>query len=238
MLLPDPGDIHDQYLALASLGRGGERDALAGRLLLRAEFSPAGIAVVLASSIAGAAALCIDADAELLRNGLRHGLCDFVVGQLDEALRILKNEIRRGRAVSVCLTAEPAACVGEMADRGIQPDLLSLDLSSAASQSFLARGAAAVPTAHPAPETQLLFWSAASEPARALPELARIASECLDEGLPDTPARRHWLFAAPRRLGRSLAGQPCLRMTADEATAFRQRAEARLPEAGLLFRSR
>ena len=62
-----------------------------------------GIAAVIAASVAGAASLCVDADADGLRQGLRSGFIDFVVGNLDEALRILKNELRRGLPVSVGL---------------------------------------------------------------------------------------------------------------------------------------
>lgn len=243
MLLPELGEIHEQFLALARWAReNGGHDgglsgdlggSLGGRLLLRAGFAE-GISVLAAGGIAGAAALCVDPDAERLREGLRHGLCDFLVADLSEALRILKNEIRRRRAVSVCVSADPETVLAEMAERGVQPDMLSFssqNLPPAAGGFgiFIERGAVPVPAAQPDPGTERLLWSVPSESVRVLPQLARTASAALEEQREDTPARRVWLADAPRRLGRSFAGSQCLRMTSSEVGAFEQRARAEFP---------
>ena len=237
MNLPGLGDIHDQYLALARLAR--ERgapgsDSLGGKLLLRAGFDAEGISVLIAAALAGAAALCLDPEPELLREGLRHGLCDFLVADLSEALRILKNEIRRRRAVSVCVAADPKALLAEMADRGVQPDLLSVEPGdSPGARIFRERGAMPVPGAERAPHTTLLEWAIETGAARALPRLAQIAQAALDNRREDTPARRHWLAHAPRWLGRSWAGRQCLRMTSDEAEVFARHARAEFPTASI-----
>jgi hypothetical protein len=230
MQLPALGQIHDQYLSLQRLARDRFADSLAGALLLRAPLDTNGIAVVLAAGLAGAASLCLHSDPDQLREALRHGLCDFVVADLSESLRILKNELRRRRAVSVAVTANPDSCLSEMIDRGLQPDLLSL-ASAPQAVTFLDRGAILLSTHDPDPSTSLLVWSIASDPPRALPRLAQIASESLDESRPGTPARRRWLTAAPRHLGRAFSGRQCLRMTPAEAARFAPRAASEFPAA-------
>jgi hypothetical protein len=237
MHLPDLGEIHDQYLALALLAR--ESGGLGGKLLLRVGFDADGISVLIAAGLAGAAALCIDPEPELLREGLRRGLCDFLVADLSEALRILKNEIRQRRAVLVCVAADPEVLLKEMAERGVQPDLLSEESSTPSATSiFRERGAIPVPAREDDPTAERIEWSAASDPARAMPRLARIAAAALDELRPDTPPRRRWLAESPRWLGRSWAGRQCLRMTQSEAEGFTRNARAEFPAVSLVRNSR
>jgi urocanate hydratase len=236
--LPSLGDIHDRYLALARLARDSGAPAgngrFGGRLLVRVGFDADGIAVLIAAGLAGAAALCVDPDPEPLREGLRRGLCHFLVADLSEALRILKNEIRRQRAVSVCVAADPNMLLAEMAERGVQPDLLSVASSgSLPTAVFRERGAISLPAAQPDSDTDRVEWSVESDAARILPRLAQLAAAALDEQREDTPARRHWLTYAPRWLGRSWAGRQCVRMTPAEAQAFTQQARQDFPALSL-----
>lgn len=242
MLLPELGEIHDQYLALARLARarsdpGSERESrLGGMLLLRVGFHAEGISVLLAAALAGAAALCVDPEPELLREGLRSGLCDFLVADLSEALRILKNEIRQRRAVLVGVAADPKMLLQEMAERGVQPDLVSAESSEALPTAiFRERGTIPVPATQADPETERLVWSVETEAARVMPRLAQIAAAALAEQREDTPARRHWLADAPRWLGRSWEGRQCLRMTQGEADSFTRQARAEFPNISLAY---
>jgi len=236
MDLPALGQIHDRHLALSAIASERRGGTLAGRLLLRAGFDAEGIAVLIGASIAGAASLCVDADGDRLRDGMRAGLCDFLVGNLDESLRILKNEIRRGRAVSVCLEAEPEECLAELAERGVQPDLLAPgDLEeSAAIGIFVEHGALVLPREGESQvQTSLLQWTAGAEAARTLPRIAQIATESLDEARADTPARRRWLENAPRYLGRVFGARLCVRMTAGESGHFLERVRVEVPAASV-----
>jgi urocanate hydratase len=79
----------------------------------------------LAATMAGAAFLGIDVDPERIKKRLRTGYCDFMVNSLDEALRILKNAVRKKEAVSVGLVGNCADVVPELATRGVVPDLLT-----------------------------------------------------------------------------------------------------------------
>src|ERR1700744_693179 len=100
MHLPQLNAIHDQFLILSRIGQERFAGTFGGKLLLRGGLGPDGIAALVAASIGGAASLCVDEDPDRLREGLRSGFVDFVVANLDEALRILKTEIRLGRAVA------------------------------------------------------------------------------------------------------------------------------------------
>ena len=76
-----------------------------------------------AVSIAGGTSLLLDADAAAVKSVFRAGGVDFVVNTLDEALRILKNEIRKHRPVSVALPDSVRSAIAEMTERGVIPDL-------------------------------------------------------------------------------------------------------------------
>lgn len=231
MVLPDLTEIHDRYLLLSHIAREHSPESLTGKLLLRSSFDAKAIADLIAASVAGAASLCVDSHADLLHQGLRAGVCDFVVGHLDEALRILKNQIRKASPVSVCLAADPEQSLNALAERGVQPDLMS-PASSHAYRIFVERGAMVLPAAGAADATiSALIWTAGA--ARVLPQIAQLASQALDPARPDTPARRHWLHAAPRYLGRTFGQRQVLRMTEEESAAFLPRLRSAFPSVSL-----
>ena len=55
---------------------------------------------------------------------MRNGAIDFLVTSLDEALRILKNEIRKRQPIAVGVSVPVREIVKQMLDRGVLPDLL------------------------------------------------------------------------------------------------------------------
>ncbi len=231
MLVPELTSIHEQFLALSQIAHDRFGGALGGKLLLGSRLDAERIAAVIGASIAGAASLCVDADAGRLREGLRAGFVDFVVATPDEALRILKNEIRRARPVAVGLTADPEPCIDAMLSRGLQPDLLCGILQRQA-EVLLERGASPLPRqTTPEPGTALLAWSLTENPATAMRSLADLASASLDPQRNDTAARRRWLEQSPRYLGRSFATRQCLRMGNPEIAGFVPRARAEFPDA-------
>ena len=93
-----------------------------GKLVLVRGLGAEGRAASVASSIAGAACLAIEPRAEICRITLRAGACDFVVNSVDEAIRILKNEIRKCKSVSVAVAMPEAAALEELFDRGVAPE--------------------------------------------------------------------------------------------------------------------
>jgi urocanate hydratase len=65
---------------------------------------------------------------------VKTGYCDVMVNNLDEALRILKNAVRKREPASVGLIGNPFEITQEMTSRGIVPDLLA-NIADSASES-------------------------------------------------------------------------------------------------------
>src|ERR1700729_40285 len=78
-----------------------------------------------AATLNGAAFLGIDVDPERIKRRVKTGYCDVMVNDLDEALRILKNAVRKREATSVGLVGNCADVIPELARRGVVPDLLT-----------------------------------------------------------------------------------------------------------------
>jgi len=111
------------------------------------------------------------------------------VTSLDEALRILKNEIRKRAPVAVCIAAQPGEIEAQMAERGVLPDLLR---------------PADEPTGVGPPisgsiDGAVVVWSVSAAPAQWIPSLDALALECLD---PRAVIALRWVRMAPRYLGR------------------------------------
>jgi urocanate hydratase len=200
-------------LACAALPNSGmeQEPSLGGKLLYAGSLDGEACALLVAANIAGAASLAVSADAEASKQAIRDGVVDFLVTSLDEALRILKNEIRKRTTVAACVAAAPHATEGdfarEMFERGVRPDL-TWPIEAAplcASQVLMA-------------------WSVAKEAAQWQPLLDALALRCLDSDLGlDAATARRWLRLAPRYLGRRSQGVRVLRC--DEQTAVRLQQE-------------
>lgn len=203
---PDIPQIYARFAALAKLS-----PEPGGSLLLYTGFDSDGIAVATASNVAGAASLGIEADAMRAKAALRAGVCDFVVNTLDEALRILKNEVRKRRAVSVTVLGQAQAVVADMIERGVQPDVLAFPV-----KELIERGARLLSESSTEDGLVAVTWKVASEPVRWLPVLDELAAGSLE----NKGARMRWVEAAPRYLGKAFAGQRYLRMTEVEIAAF------------------
>src|SRR5262245_46513661 len=112
----------ETFAAVADRHFGG---SLEGKLVVSGGMGGMGGAQPLAATMAGAAFLGIDVDPERIKKRLKTGYCDFMVNNLDEALRILKNAVRKKEAVSVGLVGNCADVIPELVDRGVVPDVLT-----------------------------------------------------------------------------------------------------------------
>src|SRR5438309_2050558 len=99
--------------------------SLAGRLVVAGGMGGMGGAQALAAALNGAAFLGIDADAERIKRRVKAGYCEVMVNNLDEALRILKNAVRKRELASVGLVGNASEVIPELAHRGVLPDLLT-----------------------------------------------------------------------------------------------------------------
>ena len=186
--------------------------SLGGKLLYAGQLDEEARALLVAANITGVASLAASADAAGRKQALRDGVVDFLVTSLDEALRILKNEIRKHETVSVCVALEPETVEQEMLERGVAPDLLR----PGAADSLV--------------DQTLLCWRVASSPSIWLPKLDAIALDCLEEnmGAPGLDSEtwdsaRRWLRLAPRYLGRMAQGVRVLRCSESAAANFLER---------------
>jgi hypothetical protein len=100
-----------------------KRDGWGGHFVFADREGSSATGLPAAVSIAGGCTLVVDPDMATVKRVFRQGGVDFVVHTLDEAVRVLKNEIRKQRPLGVALIADPETTIAEMSERGIQPDL-------------------------------------------------------------------------------------------------------------------
>src|SRR6202165_1580464 len=113
---------YETFAAAAKKHFGGD---LKGKLVVTGGMGGMGGAQPLGATMNGAAFLGIDVDSERIKRRVKSGYCDVMVTSLDEALRILKNAVRKGEATSVGLVGNCADLIPELAKRGVVPDLLT-----------------------------------------------------------------------------------------------------------------
>jgi urocanate hydratase len=119
------GIVEGTFETFSAAGEKHFGGDLAGKLIVSGGMGGMGGAQPLAATMAGAAFLGIDVDPERIKKRLKTGYCDFMVTSLDEALRILKNAVRKKENISVGLVGNCADIIPELAERGVVPDILT-----------------------------------------------------------------------------------------------------------------
>jgi len=119
------GIVEGTFETFSAAGEKHFGGDLAGKLVVSGGMGGMGGAQPLAATMAGAAFLGIDVDPERIKKRLKTGYCDFMVTTLDEALRILKNAVRKKENISVGLVGNCADIIPELAERGVVPDILT-----------------------------------------------------------------------------------------------------------------
>jgi urocanate hydratase len=195
--LQDPAleaELTAVYRLYAALSRTLDpQTGLGGKLLYAGELHPDGFRLVRAANVAGAASLCATADPDIQKRAIREGVVDFLVTSLDEALRILKNEIRKHRGVAVGIALAPEAVEPEMLERGVLPDLL---FPGARVDAWTDAGAEVVEMAVIPPGKTLLTVALPHGQGRHT-EIESLLLNSLPE---DDWAGRRWLGTSPRYL--------------------------------------
>jgi hypothetical protein len=193
--------VAQAYASLMHRALPGD-ESLGGSLLFAGELKNEGRALIVAGNIAGAASLAATADVTAQKQAIRDGAVDFLVTNLDEALRILKNEIRKREPVSVAVSVAPESIVNEMLDRGVLPDLLPPQPRSGALEpsfaAFIEQGARSIAAASPEPIGNLFIWQTPEEFAQRPTAFDALLKEHVSQG--DNASLR-WLRLSPRYLG-------------------------------------
>ncbi len=220
------------------------RSTWGGSLTLSLGLDPAGAALSIAANIAGAVSLAIDDNPTHLREVVRIGACDFVVNTLDEAIRAMKNEVRKHAPLSVALEADPFLVLKEILERGLSPQLFSTFLPSSgrtaeqastfasAVRQFQSQGASLIdfsssesnPQSIPFTPSHTLLspllterhWTLHTFPFATPAALRTFDSQALSILPPHDTFRRRWLEAAPRILQRQRPPQRSLWLAPSE----------------------
>jgi urocanate hydratase len=196
--------IYQLYESLTQASPLNPDSGLGGKLLYAGEIDGPGRNLLFAANVAGAASLAASADPAAQRQAIRDGVVDFLVTSLEEALRILKNEVRKHQAVSVGVAIAPAQLEAQMLDRGVLPDLRLPDLL--------------LPDRlQPDASRNFITWQVDRDHTRWLPKLDAIVQSLL----PPADPRQRWLRLAPRYLGRLAQKQHSVALTPEETTKFR-----------------
>ncbi len=193
---------------------------LGGKLFYADELDQAGRALLVAANIAGAATLSATADRDAQKQALRDGVADFVVNTLDEALRILKNQLRKRETVAVCVAVPPPEMEREMEQRGVAPDLFRRDLPMTTLYAALTLQEGEETEADLDEIPAIVTWQTGSSLPKDLAVLDEIALSCLD---PEDWRSRRWLRLAPRYLGRMTHGLRLIETHREFAARFNER---------------
>lgn len=220
------------YADLTAHGSADPESGLGGSFFYAGELDGAGRALVAAANIAGAATLVASADRTAQKQAIREGIADFLVTSLDEALRILKNQLRKRETVAVCVAKEPAAMEREMRERGVLPNLLRSGLPIAAHSASLRFDESASDAADSADAPALVVWRVDSGSHKDLALLDEAALACLGA---DQWAARRWLRLAPRYLGRLAQGFRLILADRAFARKFTEESKSRVDSGEIAF---
>jgi len=119
------GIVQGTFETFAAAGERHFAGDLRGKLIASGGLGGMGGAQPLAATMNGACFLGVEVDPERIKRRLRTGYCDIMVNDLDEALRILKEAVRKQDAVSLGLVGNCAEVIPALAERGVVPDLLT-----------------------------------------------------------------------------------------------------------------
>jgi urocanate hydratase len=201
-----PNDLQRQTLRLYGelIAR---RTNYGGQLVFACGEGTSATGFAAAVSIAGGTSLVVDPDAATVKSAFRQGGIDFVVNTLDEALRVLKNEIRQHKPLGVALISELVPVLAEIAARGVLPDLqITLD----APNNPLLIPATPTPQLPGVPQLHLANTEGIAAPSHTLTRwlaahslvettvtpttnLRTLDAELLNQTPAEDSIRRHWL---------------------------------------------
>jgi urocanate hydratase len=182
-----PTDLQRQTLRLYG-ELISQNETWGGKLIFTSGPGASATGLPAAVSIAGGTTLALDPDGPTVKAVFRQGGFDFVVNTLDEALRVLKNEIRQHKPLSVALISPIQPVLEEMASRGVAPDLecsVSPNLEVTSNITSLTSWLAA------------RTWSEVILPAASTSDLRALDLRLFEILPPGDTIRRRWLQRIP-----------------------------------------
>ncbi|QDO96290.1 urocanate hydratase [Ferrovibrio terrae] len=119
------GIVQGTYETFVEMGRQHYGGNLQGRWILTAGLGGMGGAQALAATMAGASMLAIECQASRIEMRLRTGYLDQRADTLDQAMAMLDEAKKAGKAISIGLLGNAAEILPEMVTRGIRPDAVT-----------------------------------------------------------------------------------------------------------------
>jgi urocanate hydratase len=119
------GILQGTYETFGSVARQHFGGSLAGRFVLTAGLGGMGGAQPLAATMNEAAILAVEVDEQRARRRVETRYCDRITGDLDEALRWIRDAAGARSALSVALIGNAAEVLPELVKRAITPDVLT-----------------------------------------------------------------------------------------------------------------
>jgi urocanate hydratase len=119
------GIVQGTYETFVEAGRQHYDGDLSGRWILTGGLGGMGGAQPLAATMAGASCLAVECDETRIDFRLRTGYVDVKAQSLDEAMAIIEQAKKSGKAVSVGLLGNAADVFPEIFAKGIRPDMVT-----------------------------------------------------------------------------------------------------------------
>jgi urocanate hydratase len=119
------GILQGTYETFAECARQHYGGSLEKRFVLTGGMGGMGGAQPLAVTMNGGVCLVVEVDPDRIRKRLATAYCDTMVEDLDEALGLVADAVRSGRALSVGLVGNCADVLPELVRRGVRPDVVT-----------------------------------------------------------------------------------------------------------------
>jgi urocanate hydratase len=119
------GIIQGTYETFAAAARKHFGGTLKGRLVLSGGLGGMGGAQPLAITMNGGVALVVEVDRSRIERRVQRKFCDRLVEDLDEALKMVLDAKKKGKALSVGVLGNCADVIPELVRRNIVPDLVT-----------------------------------------------------------------------------------------------------------------
>ncbi|MDE1460557.1 urocanate hydratase [Spartinivicinus poritis] len=119
------GIVQGTYETFVAVGNKHFSGDLTGKWILTAGLGGMGGAQPLAATMAGASMLAVECDESRIDKRLETRYLDYKVNNLDEALQMMNDATKQGKAISVGLLGNAADIFPELVARGVTPDVVT-----------------------------------------------------------------------------------------------------------------
>lgn len=119
------GIVQGTYETFVEMGCQHFKGDLTGKWILTGGLGGMGGAQPLAATMAGASMLAIECRSDRIDFRLRTGYLDKRADTLDEAMKMIKDAVNKGKAISIGLLGNCAEIIPEMIRHGIRPDAVT-----------------------------------------------------------------------------------------------------------------